>query len=405
MKKNKQKLNKESDLPKIIIAFVVIFMYAMLIWAIGYMLMRNGLIGLEPIERSGPPLVQNKCMEKAKVEMTCSAVGFEFDPVRGKCMVVNGAGCIEKLPFATFKECQDTCEESVEAISVSVDKSEYEQGEIIRIVVNNGSNKSILYSGSGERFWDIEYFKDNKWINPEYEQGGGFQLTEKNTGDDCYIALFERSWPEELSSQLNLTAQWNQKICPFGTEGPDKPKIVRYIESGRYRLAFGYGFEISGNDPFRISEPKTVYSDEFTIKEKSAIDPKCMQRVSGSGMCKAFWWGIEFDQNSGKCVKRGVGGCSFETPFENIEECQKVCEKETEEIDFYACEKDSDCISVKADCCGCTAGGAAISINIKYRQEWNKKLNCAGIMCPAVMSDDPSCSQKPKCINNSCIMN
>jgi len=36
-----------------------------------------------------------------------------------------------------------------------------------------------------------------------------------------------------------------------------------------------------------------------------------------------------------------------------------------------------------------------ISINKKYQNERSEKSNCAGIMCSAVMSDDPSCSQKP----------
>jgi hypothetical protein len=72
-----------------------------------------------------------------------------------------------------------------------------------------------------------------------------------------------------LTSQSNLTTEWNQKICPF-TENPYIYKsIVRYIESGKYRFVFYYGFEIDSNDEFRISEPKIVYSNEFTIREKT----------------------------------------------------------------------------------------------------------------------------------------
>jgi hypothetical protein len=151
-------------------------------------------------------------------------------------------------------------------VVVSTDKTIYEQGETIKIVVNNGLDKSILYSGWGGRFWNVEYFKDGKWINPAHEENGGFQLTEENVGDTCNIALYERANPEELTSQSNLTTEWNQKICPF-TENPYIYKsIARYIESGKYRFVFYYGFETDSKDEFGISEPKIVYSNEFTIK-------------------------------------------------------------------------------------------------------------------------------------------
>lgn len=275
------------------------------------------------------PTLNIRCSQKAKVSPICSAVGYEFDLNQIKCVIVNGAGCIDKLPFSTLEECQNVCEEKTETktavigeeflitldanpstgyswdadfdesyfilrskdfihdkvspdkigaggkevftfapiktgeatitmdygrpwesrpsktkvfrysikektiqnqdVSIATDKMEYKQGETVNIIVNNGLDKPILYYGGGDRFWGIEYFKDDKWINPDYEESGGFQLTEKNIGDACYIALYERSFPEKLALQSNITAQWNQKICPFGIEGPDKPKIVRYI--------------------------------------------------------------------------------------------------------------------------------------------------------------------------------
>lgn len=151
-------------------------------------------------------------------------------------------------------------------VTISTDKNDYSKGEIINIVVKNGLDKSILYIGGGDRFWGIEYFKDDKWINPAYEEGGGFQLTEKNMGDNCYIAFYERVSPSELIPRSIISSQWNQKICPFGIEGPAEAKTVRYIESGKYRLIFDYGFEISDDDPFELSEFKMVYSNTFTIK-------------------------------------------------------------------------------------------------------------------------------------------
>lgn len=71
--------------------------------------------------------------------------------------------------------------------------------------------------------------------------------------------------------------------------------------------------------------------------------------------------------------------------------------------DFYSCDQDSDCVSVKADCCGCTAGGKAIALNKAHQNGWLENLGCKDTMCPAVMSNDSSCINKePKCENNKC---
>ena len=53
----------------------------------------------------------------------------------------------------------------------------------------------------------------------------------------------------------------------------------------------------------------------------------CKQKVKGNGMCEAYFVGYEFDNSVGKCVEKGVSGCSFEAPFKTLEECQNVCEK------------------------------------------------------------------------------
>ncbi|MEM4181782.1 MAG: hypothetical protein QXX68_01350 [Candidatus Pacearchaeota archaeon] len=155
---------------------------------------------------------------------------------------------------------------STSEVSISTDKNNYDKGEIINIFVKNGLNKPILYYGGGNRFWGIEYFNGSDWINNTYEKGSGFQLTKGSIGDDCYIILYEREYPSEIKSQDSLWTQWNQKICPFETEDLAKPRSVRYIERGLYRLIFHYGFEISQDAPFKILNVKTIYSNNFTIK-------------------------------------------------------------------------------------------------------------------------------------------
>ncbi|MEM5804253.1 MAG: hypothetical protein QXU82_00150 [Candidatus Aenigmatarchaeota archaeon] len=75
-----------------------------------------------------------------------------------------------------------------------------------------------------------------------------------------------------------------------------------------------------------------------------------------------------------------------------------------EGVDNRSCAYDSDCAKVSADCCGCTAGGKAAAINKNLADQWNAKLanECAHMACAAVISDDPSCSAEPKCVNYKC---
>lgn len=76
---------------------------------------------------------------------------------------------------------------------------------------------------------------------------------------------------------------------------------------------------------------------------------------------------------------------------------------EDEDI-IYECKEDNECISVSPGCCGCTAGGKAISINENYRSYWNSKFisTCTRILCAQFMSNDWTCFAQPKCIENRC---
>lgn len=96
----------------------------------------------------------------------------------------------------------------------------------------------------------------------------------------------------------------------------------------------------------------------------------------------------------------GIAYGSYEEP--RYLEIKNVCKKP--QVDFYSCSQNSDCIPVNNRCCGCTMGGSVIAINKKFKDVWHKKLNCKEIICPTVMSNDPSCFQEPKCENNKCVL-
>ena len=59
-----------------------------------------------------------------------------------------------------------------------------------------------------------------------------------------------------------------------------------------------------------------------------------------------------------------------------------------------ACQVDSDCVLVPYDCCGCTGGGKqrALSKKDKAGYERARQARCAGTLCAAVMSQDPTCA-------------
>jgi len=73
-------------------------------------------------------------------------------------------------------------------------------------------------------------------------------------------------------------------------------------------------------------------------------------------------------------------------------------------VDPYSCAYDRDCAKASSGCCGCNEGGKAMAINKNFADQWNANLtkDCKDIACITVISDDPSCSAEPKCVNYKC---
>jgi hypothetical protein len=57
------------------------------------------------------------------------------------------------------------------------------------------------------------------------------------------------------------------------------------------------------------------------------------------------------------------------------------------------CKADSDCALVIDGCCTCNAGGKQRVVPAKARRAYEKRrrTRCRNTMCPALMSEDPSC--------------
>jgi hypothetical protein len=101
-----------------------------------------------------------------------------------------------------------------------------------------------------------------------------------------------------------------------------------------------------------------------------------------------------------------VACCTPLEPTVNTAVAAAPDEKLPEQNELRTCNADADCIAVSAGCCGCTAGGMNTPINSKYESAWRRALaqRCVDIVCPAVMSDDPSCHSKPQCVDGQCVL-
>ncbi|MCK5466670.1 hypothetical protein KAI56_04240 [Candidatus Parcubacteria bacterium] len=222
--------------------------------------------------------------------IVCSPCEVEFD--RYVCECVNG-------------KCEKVKEELVEEVSITTDKMEYEQGEEVKITINNNSDKEQRISYPA---YSIERFESNNWIEI------------KQIWCPCGAYCEEVEWLF-IKPKDKLEYEWNQQESWCGRVELLWGDFSHQVQSGRYRIK---SMKIGLPDPENY---KTIYSNEFTIKEKSALDLRCGEKVKGIGLCEGLGIGYEFNSETGKCIKRGVSGCSFDIPFETLEECQEVCEE------------------------------------------------------------------------------
>ena len=80
--------------------------------------------------------------------------------------------------------------------------------------------------------------------------------------------------------------------------------------------------------------------------------------------------------------------------------------QEIPESQLRACSTSAECVKAVEGCCDCANGGRNTAINRKFLSPWLKKreAGCLTVMCPAVLSTDPSCSEthSPQCVEGTC---
>jgi hypothetical protein len=70
------------------------------------------------------------------------------------------------------------------------------------------------------------------------------------------------------------------------------------------------------------------------------------------------------------------------------------------------CKHAADCVVVPAECCDCANGGKQHAIAKKElaAAKTARAERCKGKMCTMMMSTDPSCGQRPDCVDGACVM-
>jgi hypothetical protein len=72
----------------------------------------------------------------------------------------------------------------------------------------------------------------------------------------------------------------------------------------------------------------------------------------------------------------------------------------------HFCASDADCVAVKADCCGCSAGGTQKALLRSALPEALAQLKkqCGETMCIQMISKDESCKKNPHCEQGICVL-
>lgn len=70
-----------------------------------------------------------------------------------------------------------------------------------------------------------------------------------------------------------------------------------------------------------------------------------------------------------------------------------------------ACRADTDCVLTPLDCCGCSAGGVAVSVNKRSQSRFDRRRQqaCGEVVtCVAAISSSWTCTGTPICSAGSC---
>lgn len=147
-------------------------------------------------------------------------------------------------------------------VTVTTDKKEYNQGENIKITMKNNLKETIFsHAGSGTPVFAIDHI-ERRISNRNWET-----LSARRKG-----VMYDIDAPREIKLGQSATFEWKPWLYKESSD-----ELIQ-AGPGRYRLLLLY-------EDYLKTEWKSVYSNEFTIKEKKEVvtpkDKKSCEALGG----------------------------------------------------------------------------------------------------------------------------
>ena len=193
-----------------------------------------------------------KCMKKDALfcpeHIICLAY---IEPIPSEpCICINNK-CTEKQPE--------------KQVTINTDKTEYEQGEIVKTTTFNGL-EFFIYADSWKGGWRVLQYKNEQWdeIFNGRQRTLPICLCEEYPDGNCPLWEAPQEKFDEFKPSETVIWSWDQKILQETDKG-----CYKQIDAspGTYKVEFRHFYTLDPNK----REWKKVYSNEFTIKEKDIL--------------------------------------------------------------------------------------------------------------------------------------
>jgi len=254
-------------------------------------------------------------------------------------------------------------------------------------------------------------------------------VCESEIDGGCYVKIIEKSEDESVISMENIAYTSNEVVeeCVSIKYGGEKKVDVKELDWIKECLDKGVlapefvSYRSNAIKDKKISV-KGVAGEGLAACTLMACVPEdpCCNSCSGPIILEGSRSFIELAQSPEKSTMFGCFGdeCSLQCePLEkgNIYIVNGVWDGEKLIVENYqedpptlkSCFKNSDCIRVKKDCCGCSGGGSDTAINKNFESIWEKKmdLECKNYdICSVDMDSGMNCSSESRCIKGECIL-
>jgi len=329
----------------------------------------------------------HRCCESMGFCLDYTEANLRSNPV-SSCKKLSSESCIKYADYC--KPVDGKCaskdtEEAVipkEDVTVTADKTEYERGEAVVFEVHNGLSEGIFVNHPmGRALFGIA---------TEIKSSGG---TWEKVDTWCADCAWKPSPPPfELNPNEKHTFKWDQLI--YNKKYPQEGAELIQAEKGAYRVALSYAI----GDWRKVNNWKTIYSNEFTIKEgkKQITKEQAMAIANATEEVKEFLKLYPDAELTSYSLVNGVWTFAYRKSKYSTMESLWVSVNETSDKTIWSipkleyikkwnyCENDEDCECVYG--CGC--------YNFIYSGlDRDCESTEEGLLCP-----ERGC----KCVNNVC---